>query len=263
MPTRSPSRLIYLASRRCALPTVQAGAEPLYYQWRKGTSDLIDTSEISGSTSSNLVINPATSSDAGTYSVLVSNAFGAVTSSPAPLTIVADKAKPSVAIASPVPNARTTNSVISGYASDDVQVSNVFWWITNINAGVVTTNSGSADLDTNGTTNRTWSISNAVAPGTNIVSVRSVNYSGILSSIVTEQFFYVAPTNVELTISASGSGMFGFDVSGPSGLKVVIEASTDLQTWIPVQTNLLGSAPFSITNSATNSERFYRAELVP
>jgi hypothetical protein len=61
------------------------------------------------------------------------------------------------------------------------------------------------------------------------------------------------------------NGVFGFDVSGPSGSSVVIQASTDLQTWIPLQTNLLGSGPFyfSDSQSPANVRRFYRAQLSP
>jgi hypothetical protein len=58
--------------------------------------------------------------------------------------------------------------------------------------------------------------------------------------------------------------VFGFDVSGPSGSNVVIEGSTDLQTWIPLQTNGLGGTGllyFSDSQAATNSKRFYRALL--
>jgi hypothetical protein len=60
-------------------------------------------------------------------------------------------------------------------------------------------------------------------------------------------------------------GVFGFDVAGPSGANVVIQASTDLQTWIPLQTNLLASGPlyFSDPQSSTNVQRFYRAKLSP
>jgi hypothetical protein len=61
------------------------------------------------------------------------------------------------------------------------------------------------------------------------------------------------------------NGLFGFDVSGPSGSNVVIQASTDLHTWIPLQTNLLGSGPFYFSDpqSTTNVQRFYRAQLSP
>ncbi len=61
------------------------------------------------------------------------------------------------------------------------------------------------------------------------------------------------------------NGVFGFDVTGPSGSNVVIQASTDLQTWIPLQTNLLGSGQlyFSDPQSPANVQRFYRAQLLP
>ena len=154
---------------------------------------------------SNLVINPAASLDVGTYSVLITNAYGLAISVPVPLTIVADKTRPTVAITSPAPNARTTNSVISGKASDNAQVVSVLWRITNINAGDITITSNIATLDTNGATTRTWFITNAVAPGTNIVAVRSVDYSGNVSSIVTKKFFYVVPSMFKLANSGPGT----------------------------------------------------------
>jgi hypothetical protein len=61
------------------------------------------------------------------------------------------------------------------------------------------------------------------------------------------------------------NGVFGFNVSGPVGASVIIQASTDLQTWIPLQTNLLGSGPlyFSDAQAPTNVQRFYRAQFSP
>jgi hypothetical protein len=52
---------------------------------------------------------------------------------------------------------------------------------------------------------------------------------------------------------------------GPSGSNVVIQVSTDLQTWIPLQTNPLGSGLlyFSDLQSTTNVRRFYRIQLSP
>jgi hypothetical protein len=61
------------------------------------------------------------------------------------------------------------------------------------------------------------------------------------------------------------NGVLGFNVTGPSGSNVVIQASTDLQTWIPLQTNQLGSGPlyFSDPQSPANVQRFYRTQLLP
>ena len=81
----------------------------------------------------------------------------------------------------------------------------------------------------------------------------------------------LAGTPISLAIITTNSafgvtdGMFGFDVSGPSGSNVVIQSSTNLQTWIPLQTNLLGSGLFYFSDSQppTNRARFYRAALLP
>jgi len=57
------------------------GTQPLSYQWRfRGTN-------LNGATSSLLSLSDVQSSDAGTYSAVVSNAFGSVTSSNAVLTV--------------------------------------------------------------------------------------------------------------------------------------------------------------------------------
>jgi len=81
-----------------------------------------------------------------------------------------------------------------------------------------------------------------------------------------EIIIIAVPTPLAITTGAAfgfTNGVFGFDVSGPSGSNVVIQASTDLQTWIPLQTNLLGSSPlfFSDPQSTTNVQRFYRVSL--
>src|SRR3989344_5242128 len=55
--------------------TVGATGSGLTYQWREGSSDVTDGGSISGATTSTLMINPATFSDAATdYYVVVSNA---------------------------------------------------------------------------------------------------------------------------------------------------------------------------------------------
>ena len=79
-----------------------------------------------------------------------------------------------------------------------------------------------------------------------------------------EVIIAAVPTPTFITHPAFGftNGLFGFSVIGPAGSNVVIQASADLQTWIPLQTNLLGSAPlyFSDSQSTTNTRRFYRLQ---
>jgi uncharacterized repeat protein (TIGR03803 family) len=65
------------------------GAPPLFYQWRFDGANLTDGGSVSGSAARVLTLNNITPVSAGTYSVIVSNALGSVTSSGALLTVQA------------------------------------------------------------------------------------------------------------------------------------------------------------------------------
>jgi len=69
-----------------------------------------------------------------------------------------------------------------------------------------------------------------------------------------------------LVITPSGpgfgftGGQFGFDLTGQAGKVVVVEASSDLTTWLPLWTNTLaGPLSFSDPQSSGHFDRFYRA----
>ena len=72
-----------------------------------------------------------------------------------------------------------------------------------------------------------------------------------------------------LAITSSGpgfgfnAGQFGFTLTGPSGQLVIVEASTDLSSWLPIWTNtfVTNALPFSDPQSGVHSQRFYRALL--
>ena len=57
-------------------------------------------------------------------------------------------------------------------------------------------------------------------------------------------------------------GQFRFDLAGPPGLSVIVEASPDLVSWLPISTNTFtGTVNFSDPQSAISSHRFYRTRL--
>ncbi len=73
-----------------AVLTVTAiGEAPLTYQWQEGTNNLADGGDISGSTTASLTIENVSSAAAGTYSVIVSNALGWISSTGAVLGVAA------------------------------------------------------------------------------------------------------------------------------------------------------------------------------
>jgi hypothetical protein len=103
--------------------------------------------------------------------------------------------------------------------------------------------------------------SSAITKLTEVSGIATPDGNGNGEIIIT-----AVPTPLAITTGAAfgfANGVFGFNVTGPSGSNVVIQASTDLQTWIPLQTNLLGNGPlyFSDAQSPANVQRFYRAQL--
>lgn len=69
-----------------------SGDAPLTYQWRRSGTNLTDSGNISGATTSQLNLNPVAFADAGPYSVLVSNTAGSVTSAVATLSVLNNSA---------------------------------------------------------------------------------------------------------------------------------------------------------------------------
>ncbi len=102
----------------------------------------------------------------------------------------------------------------------------------------------------------------ALDPAGNLYVTDSLNYT-------------IRKGHPALAITASGRGLgfpgsdagfnggqFDFNLAGPSGQSVVVEASADLVSWLPVWTNTLGF-PTEITfvdpQSGGHSNRYYRA----
>lgn len=71
-----------------ALRVIAAGTPPFAYQWKRNGVALSDGPNVSGARTPTLRIEHAQTSDAGQYTVMVTNAGGDITSNPAPLTVV-------------------------------------------------------------------------------------------------------------------------------------------------------------------------------
>ena len=65
-----------------------SGSTPLFYQWQKNAINLTDGGNVSGSLTTNLSLNTSLFSAAGSYAVIITNAYGSVTSSVAKLTLI-------------------------------------------------------------------------------------------------------------------------------------------------------------------------------
>jgi len=116
-------------------------------------------------------------------------------------------------------------------------------------------------------TNVSLSIPNVVNANVGNYSVIAYNNLGSAVSLPASLAIGSQPPVIFSTNSSIGfsNGQFGFSFSGPSGSSVAIEASTNLQTWVRLQTNLLGGASVYFSDPASSSltTRFYRAVLLP
>lgn len=111
--------------------TVEAsGSAPLYYQWYFETSTLI-----SGATGATLTLSPVSPSMAGSYSVVVSNSAGSVTSTPAQLTVVAALLPP--AITQQPQTVAVTNGYTATFTSAASGVAPLYYqWYFNTNTAL-------------------------------------------------------------------------------------------------------------------------------
>jgi sugar lactone lactonase YvrE len=86
----------YIGSSATFSVTANGGA--LHYQWRKDGTDLVNGGRISGVPGDVLSIGNLVPSDAGNYSVLITNDVGSIESNPAALVVNGDSAKIGVSI---------------------------------------------------------------------------------------------------------------------------------------------------------------------
>ena len=188
---------------------VGQGLAPLSYQWLRNGTNLTDGGDISGSMTGTLSINPVFSSDVGSYALVISNIWGALTSSVTVLTVQ----PPEITIISPKPDARTTSGLFSGTATnaplfpganpDLTRLTGVIYSFTNLFNGSNIT--GIAPLTTGAHGVSNWSFTVTPFPGTNILSVQSVDASGDISPVVSRTFFYETPTRLTLRTNGKWS----------------------------------------------------------
>ena len=77
---------------------------------------------------------------------------------------------------------------------------------------------------------------------------------------------HAAPIVLSITKGSlnNSNNLFQMRMSGPSGSDVVVEASANLQTWTPAQTNALTLDAVDLSVPlGTNQSQFFRARLVP
>jgi hypothetical protein len=240
--TTQPQSQTVIVGQNASFSVAASGTAPLNYQWN------LDGTALSGATNSDLALTDIQTNQAGSYTVVVTNAYGAVTSAVAALTVYVP------------PGIQTQPQNLTVAQSQSASFS------------VVATGSApfSYQWNLNGTnvfgaTNSTLALTNVQTTDAGSYLVVVTNIAGSVTSAVAT--LTVANPNVALSV-ASGAGRspagFTFQFSAPIEVTCVILASTDLQAWTPIATNVAtnGSTSFTDNAAANYRDRFYRV-LVP
>ena len=85
--TTQPQSMAFRDGDNVCLSVTASGIPPMAYQWRKDSTNLVNGGRVSGAASAILCVSSAQASDIAGYSVVVTNAYGSVTSSVAVLTV--------------------------------------------------------------------------------------------------------------------------------------------------------------------------------
>jgi hypothetical protein len=83
-----PASLTVTNGSPATFAVAATGSPTLNYQWQFNGTNLTDGGSIAGSSTAALNVNPADATNAGSYDVIVANAYGSVTSSVVTLNVV-------------------------------------------------------------------------------------------------------------------------------------------------------------------------------
>jgi autotransporter-associated beta strand protein len=256
VPQLAPNILTNPASQSIAggqsatFTVVATGIPAPTYQWLENGTNLV------GQTGSTLTISSAYASAAGTYSVIVANASGSVTSSSAILT-VGNTAPTLAPVADQTTSVGLTLNVTNVATDPDVPPQYLTF-------ALLTSPTGATIDPVTGIF--TWRAPVASANTTNPVTV-TVTDSGSPSLSATQSFNVIVNPVTQPTASAVSyvNGQFSLTVSGDTGPDYILQTSTDLINWQSVLTNSSPATPFTFTdtNAAAVPTQFYRVLLGP
>jgi hypothetical protein len=83
-----PESLTATNGQTAAFAVTATGSPPLIYQWQENGTNLSDGGPIAGATSTSLMLSAVGATNAGSYDVIITNAYGSVTSSVVTLNVV-------------------------------------------------------------------------------------------------------------------------------------------------------------------------------
>ncbi|MFM2293894.1 MAG: hypothetical protein RLZZ350_307, partial [Verrucomicrobiota bacterium] len=226
------NRIVGVTSNATFSVSTGVGNAPFAFQWRKNISPL------TGATNSAYTNASAQLSDAGNYTLIVTNAFGAVTSSVATLTVT-----------SPPPVVAFAALVTNGYAPLTVNFTNTTTGATNFTWTFGDGNTSSATNPANTFSNvGTFSVTLVAAGDGGIRSLTRTNYISVAALP-----FLVTP------VFTSNNFVFTFATLAGKTYTVQYKDLLTDTNWLPLLPALGGTGGNrTFTNAPPGNQRYYR-----
>jgi purine nucleoside phosphorylase len=235
--TTQPLSQTVTQGQSASFSVVASGTALLSYQWtRNGTA-------LAGASTSALTLANVQTTDAGSYTVVVANAAGSVTGAVTTLTVL-------------IPPAITTQpqaqTVIVGQSATFSVVAT-----GSAPLGYQWSRNGTA---VSGATNSMLTLNTAQSADAGSYTVMVTDVAGSVPSMVAT-LTVIPPTPPSFDSAGMTPNGFTFQLSVPVGCTYVILATTNLQDWTPISTNVALTGSVVVTDpAATNcSRQFYRA----
>jgi Domain of unknown function (DUF4082)/Immunoglobulin domain/FG-GAP-like repeat len=234
------------------------------YQWRKGSRN------ISGATASSYTIAAVSSANAATYTVVVKNSSGSVTSNGAVLTVKAATAAPTITT-QPVSQTAVTGASVTFTAAASGTPAPTYQWQKN-GANISGATSASytiANVATGNAGTYTMVATNSAGSATSNGAVLTVNAATVAPTITTQPASQTVVPGASATFTAAASGtpaptyqwqFNGAKITGATSASYTIAsaAAGNAGTYTMVATNSAGSATSSgavlTVNAATTGQ---------
>lgn len=237
-----PQNQTVTAGANIAFSVIASGSAPLSYQWRFGSSNL------AGQTAASLNLTGVTLAQAGSYSVVVANSGGSVTSSPAILTvnqapIITTQPQSQMVLAGGTANFFV---IATGLPAVTYQ-----WRFAGADlSGQTTSALQLTSVTTNQAGNYTVVVSNSIGSVTSAPALLTVNAAIVPPGISTppQSQGVVAGGNVTFSVVATGTAPLSYQWTFNGG--ALAGRTTSALTLASVTTNQAGSYAVIVTNSA-------------
>jgi len=211
--TTQPANQFGAAGSTINLSVTASGTGPLSYQWFNAGGALADAGNISGSATATLTITALTTNEVGNYFVVVSNAFGSVTSANAAISI---NVAPSIT-GQPASQTVTTGSNVTFSVSANGSSTLVYQWFKNGSklangtgiSGATTATLAMTSVTTNSAGSYTVTVTNLFGSATSAAATLAVQ----VPPQITSQPASVSAnpgTNVTFTVTATGTAPMNY-----------------------------------------------------